>query len=229
MRLSLVIGRSGSGKTSSLRYVNPETTAIIVPNNKELFPGFNKVYVEKKNKITTNEINHIDGVLTIFAKNPAIKLIIIEDLNHFFNARINSMAFRARNSGGEVFARWNDFGGDVAEHLVTAISRNTSNVDVFVFAHTDIKEDGHIGMKTSGKLLDNTIDIPSYVDCLFHSVVIEEAGVTKYKFLTNTDGIHLAKTPAGMFPEKYIPNDLKFILERMEKYRKGEIKPAWID
>lgn len=234
--LSLVIGSSGTGKTSSLRYLNPKELAIITPNSKPLpipgldeqFKGFEKE--GKKHRITTNEINQIEGALTYISdKMPHIKVIVVDDLNHFFNARVTSPSFRARNSGGEAFARWNDFGADVTANFILAAEKLRDDLHIFIFAHTDVKEDGKIGMKTSGKLLDQSTDIPSYVTSQLHSIVLEENGKSKYKFLTNTDGVHSAKTPAGMFKDKYIPNDLNKVLKVMTEYAKGNIKAVWED
>ena len=230
-KLVLIVGPSGSGKSSSIRYLDPETTAIITPNPKELpIPGLDKHYVKGKNRVITSEINQIGGAFKhISEKMPNIKVVILEDLNHFFNARVTSTAFRKRNAGGEAFARWNDFGADVASNLVTVANGLREDLTIFVFAHTDVKDDGKVGMKTSGKLLDNSIDVPSYVTVMLQSMIIEESGKSTYKFLTNGDGIHQAKSPAGMFKEKYIANDLKKVLVQMKNYREGKVEPAWID
>jgi len=227
--LTLIIGASGSGKTSSLRYIDPSSTAIITPNSKSL-PGMDTNFIPGNNRLMTSDITLIGPSLEKISKEKTnIKLVIIEDLNHFFNARVTSTDFRSKNSGNEAFAKWNDFGADVANNLINSTEKLRDDLDIVVFAHTDVKDDGKVGMKTSGKLLDNTIDIPSYVTCLLHSLIIEEEGKYKYKFLTNSDGYHLAKTPAGMFKDKYIPNDLKLVLDTMKKYQKGDIKAEWID
>lgn len=229
--LMLIIGESGSGKTSSLRYINPETSSIVTPNSKSLpIPGMDTKFIPRDNRIVTNEISSIGVSLEHISKNkPKINLVIIEDLNHFFNARVTSPEFRSRGVGGEAFARWNDFGADVASNLVTVAERLRNDLTVVVFAHTDVKDNGKVGIKTSGKLLDNTIDIPSYVTCLLHSLVIEEDGKTKYKFLTNSDGIHSAKTPAGMFVDKLIPNDLFKVLNTVKDYKSGSVEAVWED
>jgi len=229
--LYLIVGRSGSGKSSSLRYLNPSECALVTPNSKSLpIPNMDSKFVEKKNRFTTSEINKIGPILEKISKDkPEIKIAIVEDLNHYFNARVTSIAFRSRNSGNEAFARWNDFGADVANNIAKITENLRDDLSVIIFAHTDVKDDGKIGMKTSGKLLDNTIDIPSYVTCLLHAIIIEENGESKYKFLTNSDGVHLAKTPTGMFKTRYIPNDLKLVLNAFIKYNTGEVTPDWID
>ena len=51
--------------------------------------------------------------------------------------------------------------------------------------------------------------------------MIESNGKMEYRFLTNSDGIKLAKTPRGCF-DKYIPNDYKLVLDTIDKYQKGE-------
>ena len=44
----------------------------------------------------------------------------------------------------------------------------------------------------------------------------------EYKFLTNTDGEHVAKTPLGMFEERYVDNDLAEIIKVIDAYNEGE-------
>ena len=44
----------------------------------------------------------------------------------------------------------------------------------------------------------------------------------EYKFLTNTDGEPVAKTPLGMFESQIIDNDLAEIIKVIDAYNEGE-------
>lgn len=44
----------------------------------------------------------------------------------------------------------------------------------------------------------------------------------EYKFLTNTDGEHVAKTPMGMFEDLLIDNDVAEIIKVIDNYNNGE-------
>ena len=75
-------------------------------------------------------------------------------------------------------------------------------------------------MQTPGSLLDRQIKIPSYFTYVLHTDVTEENGVMKYRFLTNNDGVRIAKSPEGCL-EKFEPNDYKAIIDKIELYQKG--------
>lgn len=222
----LIMGKSGTGKTTSLRNLNPKETVIVKPNAKSLaFPGGDANYVKGKNLIITSELDEIYPVLKHVSDTmPNIKQVVLEDFTHFFSARIFSPQFLARNTGGEAFQRWNDFGAAVFQALFAKAQELRDDMYIIVLHHTETKEDGTIGFKSSGKLLDNTIDVPSYFSYIFHSLILSDDSGVKYLFQTNRDGIRHAKTPYGVFDKLYIPNDLKPVLERITKYKKGELQ-----
>ena len=57
---------------------------------------------------------------------------------------------------------------------------------------------------------------------VFHALVEEGDNGMEYKLLTNTDGIHVAKTPLGMFDKLKIDNDLNEIIKVIDAYNEGE-------
>lgn len=221
----LYIGDSGSGKSTSLRNLNPKETVIITPNSKSLpFPRGHE-YKSGTNLIQTSELDDIAGAITHISSNmPDIKQVILEDYTHYFNARIFSPKFMARTNGGEAFQRWNDFGASVFQSIIAKQSVWRSDLLIVVLHHVELKETGTIGFKSSGKLLDNTIVVPSYVNyCLHGYVLTTESGEVQYKILTSTDGVRDAKTPFGLF-EKILPNDLAPILFKIRDFREGNIQ-----
>ncbi len=127
---------------------------------------------------------HIHCVV-ISAGAPHIKQVVIEDFTHFFSARIFSPKFLARTQGGDAFQRWNDFGASVFQALFAKAQDLRPDLYIIVLHHTEVKDDGSIGFRSAGKLLDNVIDFPSYFNYIFHGVTVQkEKGVT-YKMLTN--------------------------------------------
>lgn len=221
----LYIGPSGCGKSTSLRNLPPDQTVIVKPNAKSLpFPGGDAQYVAGKNLIINAELDAIAGIIQhVNDKLPNVKYVVLEDFTHTFSARIFSPNFLSRNNGGEAFQRWNDFGASVFQAIFAHSHVWRKDLFIIVIHHTEIKEDGTIGFKSAGKLLDNTIDFPSYFTYIFHGVVQQNDAGIKYLIQTNKDSIRQSKTPYGLF-DLYIPNDMKSILDRITEYQEGKIQ-----
>jgi hypothetical protein len=218
----LNIGNSGSGKSSGLRNLPADQTLIIKPNSKSLpFPGGDAKYISGKNLVFTEDMLTVRKALE--QAKDRFKYYVIEDMNHFFNSRTTSATFIAQKDGGAAFAKWNQFAADIINSFVHSAKILNDNAYLILIAHTEIKEDGTIGLQTSGKLLDTNLFIPGYVTYVLHSLVTGDSKDPNYIYLTNYDGIHLAKSPAGSL-EKTIPNDLMKVLGAIDTYKKGESK-----
>lgn len=227
----LYMGKSGVGKSSALRNLPPKETVIISPNQKSLpFPGGGELFNPGKGNFIKNTLlESIKPTLKdISDKHKHIKYVVLEDFTHLFSARIFSPKFLSRNTGSEAFQRWNDFGAAVHQSIFSDQLRD--DLTIIVIHHTETKEDGSVGFKSAGKLLDNTIDFPSYFTYILHGVVISSDKGVKYKVLTNRDGIRHAKTPFGALP-LYVNNDLKAIIDRIKDFKKGNINSEvkWVD
>ena len=226
----IYMGESGCGKSTSLRNLDPEKTVIISPNGKSLpFPKGNQ-YILGENRIATEELDDIKTVIGVVSDDmPNVNVIILEDFTHYFTARILSQKFLNRNTGGEVFQRWNDFGFSVYQTVFADSTQWRDDLIIVVLHHTQIKEDGSIGFKTSGKLLDNLVDPPSYVTTVLHGVVEDTDKGTRYMVQTQKDTIRHAKSPPGMFAEMRIFNDMAKILDRVREYKKGAVEAVFIE
>ena len=88
--------------------------------------------------------------------------------------------------------------------------------------HTSLNDMGEYTFKSSGKLLENTIDPVSYFTYVFHTRVFKKDSGIEYKFQTNRDGIYEAKTPRGCFDELFIDNDIYAAIQQIEKYELGQ-------
>lgn len=223
--LILLMGSPGTGKSTAWENIPYKEAFIITPNSKPLpFKGSkNKYNKENKNIHLTNQITDIPKILKGISKDlPHIKYVLVDDFTHYFNARVMDKTFIARKTGNDAFAKWNEFGADVFASLTGTTETLRDDLYIIINHHTEIKEDGTIGFKTSGKLLDNVIDAPSYFTYIFHTDVLRTENGVEYRLLTNSDGIKQAKTPRGCFEDLYIPNDMKLIIDTIERYEKGE-------
>lgn len=227
-RIIVVEGKSGTGKTTSLRNLPPESTFIISPNGKGLsFPGWKKKFIPFENgKGNFARVSGLKALTTLVSQVEQhakhIKYLVIDDHTHYFSHRTLSPSFMAQNSGGATFQRWAVFGADVFNSFWSKADQMRGDLTIIVNHHTDIKDDGSLGMKTSGKLLDKEVDLPSQVEFIFHTRVLEQDGKRSYKFMTNTDGIHESKTPMGMFEDEFIDNDIYAAIKIIDAYENGE-------
>jgi hypothetical protein len=76
-------------------------------------------------------------------------------------------------------------------------------------------------MKTSGKFLDDQIYLDSlFTVILYTKPILEDfkTGKMKYQFMTQSDGESTCKSPFGMFSERFIPNDLGYVKDKLEEY-----------
>jgi hypothetical protein len=97
------------------------------------------------------------------------------------------------------------------------------DLTVFYFSHPDTVEDGGdiIGykMKTSGKLIDNQINLEGlFTVVLYTNVEENKDGSVNYEFVTNRYKKIPAKSPDGMFTETKIPNNLQLVVDTLNEY-----------
>ena len=229
-RIIIVEGKSGTGKTTGLRNLPPKETFVLSPNGKGMsFPGWKSIFTPFDTKTGTGNLMRVKDLSALAttikqieqgAKH--IKYLVVDDYTHYFTHRTLSPQFLAQNSGGAVFSRWNVFGADVFNSFWSKASEMREDLTIIVNHHTTIKEDGTLGFKTSGKLLDNEVDCPSQVEYIFHTRVLIENDKRVYKYMTNTDGVFEAKSPMGCFEELFIDNDIYAAIQQIEKYELGQ-------
>lgn len=220
-RAILTIGEPGTGKSRAIKNLDPNTTVIVKPNAKELpFRGAAKNYIAGKNMFVVRTLKGVGDMLDQINKAKAIKTVIIEDLTHYFSKRIvDERAIKG-------YDKWTELAAHTKLYIIDKEAELRPDLTIIVIAHVSSVQDAtgtsYIGIQTPGKLMDNTIKIPSFFTYILHTFVDQdEDGNTRYRFLTNKDGIREAKTPEEMFP-KYIENDYLQVIEGITKYQQEE-------
>lgn len=210
----LILGESGTGKSTSIRTLNPEETFIINVLNKPLpFKGYkNKYNKELKNYHSTDCYKEIISYIkAINERLPNIKSLIIDDFNFVL---ANEFMKRASEKS---FERFVDIGKHTFE-IVEELKLLREDLICFIMSHTELSHAGVIKTKTVGKMVDDKVSIEGRISTVLHARVVEG----KFKFLTQFDGLHMSKTSMGMFDDMYIDNDLQFVRDRMIEYFNGE-------
>lgn len=216
----LVIGNSGTGKSTAIRTLPPEETFIINVLDKPLpFRGTNHKYkrvskdTPEGNYYATDKSNLILRAITAVDSRTDIKFLVIDDFGYVITHEFMS---KALVKGFDKFAEM----AVSAWTILDAIRKLRRDLTCFIMMHTDTKEDGIAKPKTIGKMLDEKVCIEGMFTHVLHSVVLDG----EYHFITNHDGHHMAKMPMGMFSTPMIPNDLKLVADTMSQYYDEDIK-----
>jgi adenylate kinase family enzyme len=211
-RVIAIAGESGSGKTTSLRNLDPKSTYIIDSDRKGLsWKGWKSQYnKEEKNYYQTSDINKISTVLSgISEKAPHIKVVVIDTINTIM---IDDEMKRMREKG---FDKWQDLAQSVWE-LVSAAHLYRDDLTIVFMAHTQTERDDSGFMftriKTSGKKLDKIV-----LESKFTTVLIAKCSSGTHIFETQSKN-STAKSPMGCFESIEIPNDLNEVVKALDEY-----------
>lgn len=216
-----IVGATGTGKSTSIKHLDPATTYIINVAKKELpFKGSEKLYnVENKNYKELDDANEITRLLkTISEKATHVKTIVIEDSNYIMGF---NMVAKATETG---YTKFSLMARDMVDLFRTARMLR-DDLTVFYFTHPETIEDGGeiVGykIKTAGKLIDNQVLLEGLLTvCLYTLVEEKKDGTAEYSFITNRFKKFPAKSPDGMFAETKIPNNLRSVINSVNEYYK---------
>ena len=200
-QLVYILGRSGSGKSFSMRNFPKDKYAVINVQGKILpFKGAGQIETT-----ATDESDKIIKALEIYAKK--YKSIVIDDYQY---TMANEFMRRSYERGYDKFTEIGRHAWDIAN----AVSELPNDVIVYILCHTDRDEEGNEKIKTIGKLLDEKICLEGMSTIVLKTNVSD--GV--YTFLTQNSGKDTVKSPAGMFPSYAVDNDLYYVDQKIRNY-----------
>lgn len=224
-----VAGLSNSGKSTSLKYLDPSETFIISCTNKQLqIPGFRKKYIkvsiqDKKlvgNWYVCNDYAKIEKMLDLVSDTRKdIKVLVIDDINYCLS---NEIMQNALVKGYEKFTMQAKNYYD----LITKAHNLRDDLTVVIISHiindgTDIEPSWKL--YSSGKMLDKTVNL----DGLFSYIIYAERTVgdddeVHYHFRTRTNGNDTCRSVEGCFQDKFIEPNMKLIIDTINKFENGE-------
>lgn len=207
MCVTIIMGASGSGKSTSMRNLNPEDVLLIQVIKKSL-PFKSKGWSYRTKDNPTGNIFVTDDANTIIKlmHGTKKKIIVIDDLQYLM-----ANAFM-RMSDVKGFDKFTVMAKDIW-NVMNSANRLPEDVRLYINWHTAVGDDGITRPKTIGKLLDDKIVLEGFVSCVLHTGVVDG----KYTFRTNSSGNDVAKSPIGMF-EQIIDNDLAFVDRAITDY-----------
>ena len=224
-----IVGESGTGKSTSLRNLNPETTFIISTTGKPLpFRAWKKKYIPIKiegknvsgNYYVSSKCDQILNILQIIDKMmPHIKQVIIDDFQYVLSYEFVD---RATEVGYTKFS-------ELAQHAMEILrysEKMREDCKMIFLTHSENVGDNvnpKYVIKTVGKLLSEKVTLEGLFTYIFFTKVNEgDSGRMEYKLITNNDGSCVAKTSLGMFEDLEIDNDLDEIIKVIDAYNEGE-------
>ncbi len=226
--LIAVVGDTGQGKSTSIETLSPAETFVVNIGSKPLpMRGWKKKYTpfkeDKKlgNYVETAKVETIVKILDfVNTKRPEVTTLVIDDAQYLTAFELMDRALEKS---------WDKY-TEIAAHffeMVKAARDMREDLNVVFMFHDELEDIDDLGgkkriIKTSSKFIKEKLKpegLFTYV--FFTDVFVDEEDKMNYTFLTN-DGIKSnSKTPRGCFEEKNIPNDLKYVIEKITEYNEG--------
>ena len=206
---ALVIGRSGSGKTYSLKNFNPEEVGVISVEKGRL-PFKSKIKVVKIKKFNNADASPAQINLARYSwimeviKMSKRKSIVIDDSQYLL---ANELFDRANEKGYDKFT---NMAANFRNLIHYVNELEDDDKIVYFLHHSELDADGREKVKTIGKMLDEKLCIEGCFDIVLYC--------QDQKFFTQANGQSVAKTPEGMFDSIEMPNDLKAVDTAIRDY-----------
>ena len=207
----LIMGRSGSGKTYSLKNFKPNEVGVIsvekgrLPFRSQIkvakIPKYGEGTEDAKSYGAINRAKYSWLMNTI--EKVKTKSIVIDDSQYLL---VNELFDRAYEKGYDKFVQ---MAANFRELIHFINELEEPDKIVYFLHHTDTDADGREKAKTIGKMLDEKLTVEGCFDIV---IFCED-----HKFFTQSNGQSTAKTPEDMF-ELEIPNDLKFVDDKIREY-----------
>lgn len=198
----LIIGKSGSGKSASLRNCTEGFNLIKVLDKPLPFKG----------KIPCGVTDNYDKVMT-WLKGAKEKSIVVDDAGYLITNH-----FMANHSstgkGNGVFSLYNEIGDKFWSLVQFIMNQLPPEKIVYIIMHEDVNDFGDIKPKTIGKMLDEKVCLEGMFTIVLRCVSSEN----RHIFVTQSSNGAVSKSPIGMFDNLEIDNDLKLVDKKIREY-----------
>lgn len=200
----MIIGKSGSGKTTSLRNFDEDELYLIKVLGKPL--PFRKQF---ESTFQTDDYQAVAKALTKTQK----KAIVIDDAgylitNHFMKNHASA------GKGNGVFTLYNEIGDRFWQLVEYVINNLPEDKIVYFMMHEEKNDIGDVKPKTIGKLLDEKVCLEGMFTIVLRCMTDND----KHVFRTKTTRADVTKAPIGMFEDEEMDNDLKVVDTAIRQY-----------
>jgi hypothetical protein len=199
-RLVLIVAKSGTGKSSSMRNFAENDLRVISCSGKELpfKSNIKSLYVK-----TYGELMNA----VVAAERP---VVVVDDINYIMS--FDQMS-RVLETG---YTKFTLMAKSITDLFKTIVEKD-SDQTYYVIGHQaeQAEGDSQIRLKTPGKMVSNTIVLEGLTNILITTDVVDN----QFVFRVQTDGTGV-KTPMGMFDTLTIENDLKLVDKTIREFYK---------
>ena len=201
----IIYGKSGTGKSRSLKNFRPEEIMLVNTLSKRLpFPNQFKYELKTRNAETVKDQ---------LSKMPC-KVAVLDDFGYE-----ETSSFMFGHTQGDQFKLYNRIADDVWTTVMYVKEQLPEDVIVYFVFHEESNDLGEVKLKHIGKLLDQKVCVEGMVTICLRAMKV---GTDRYFFRTQSDGYDISKSPEGMF-ELEIENDLKAVDSRIREYYGMEV------
>lgn len=206
----LILGRSGSGKTYSIKNFKPGEVGVIsvekgrLPFRSELkvarIPSFaGSEDIKSYASLNAAKYAWVENLI----RQTKTKSLVIDDSQYLL---VNELFDRAAEKG---YDKYTQMAANFRNLIHFINDLPEEDKIVYFLHHSETDSDGREKCKTIGKMLDEKLTVEGCFDIVLYC--------QDHKFYTQGNGMSTAKTPEDMFPLE-IPNDLKFVDSEIRKY-----------
>jgi len=214
-----IIGKSGSGKSTSMEKILQNKDTIVIRPSKKPFPWKNTPELRQKIKkwdkekkegsyVFSDNPDFMVQAMKLYTETYGKKVVIIEDstfvmTNYFMDTALETGFTKFTQNALNYF------------NIIKAAEELDEDVRVYLINHIEEDTNGFKKVKTIGKMLDEKIDIPSLLTIVLEAQIVDG----KHYFMTNKkNGMDIAKSPKDMFTDIAIPNDLQLVDNAIKEY-----------
>ena len=199
----ILFGKSGSGKSRSLKNcVGKDFNLMRVLNKPLPFRGKINGWVSDDYQIVFKAL-----------KSAPAKSIVIDDAGYLITNYFMKN-HSTQGKGKDIYNMYNIMGDNFWSVLDYIANKMPDDKIVYIIMHEDIDDYGNIHTKTIGKLLDDKVCIEGMCSIVLRCV----NNLSEHKFITQSDGTAISKSPEDMFEDIEIPNDLLYVDNRIREY-----------
>lgn len=227
----LVLGEPGTGKTVSIRNLDPNMTFVISTDRKPLplpkatsnykttYKEDGKLDLQNTNYFETADPAMVKALLKKISDSMLhIKYIVIDTLTSIM---VDEYMLRLKEKG---FDKYNDMAMETYS-LIIMLRELRDDLNIIVMAHVENNYDSDGVLRTSfkvpgGKLIGQNIKPEAYFHMILYTEVVMNNGTAEYYFMTHNNGKNTCRSPLGLFSESRIPNDLANVFSKYREYER---------